>query len=163
LIRSLDCIVIRRAEPSDRSDLLKAVIELQDYERQLHETRLPGEQIADLYTRWLLSSAEGGGLALVAGHGDVYVGFAAGWIEHEENVAQTSESNRFGFISDICVLSDHRGKRIIGLEAIVGHFELAGITRVRLGVLAANRSARLAYECAGFEPYKMIYEKTLRR
>ena len=30
-----------------------------------------------------------------------------------------------------------------------------------VGVLAANRSARLAYERAGFRPYEMIYEKTL--
>ena len=94
----MDCIVIRRAEPSDRPDLLKAVIELQDYERQLHETRLPGEQIADAYTCWMLSSADGGGLVLVAKDEDDFVGFAAGWIEHEENVAETSDSNRFGFI-----------------------------------------------------------------
>ena len=43
-------IIIRRAKPSDRADVLRAVVELQNYERQLHETRLPGEQIADAYT-----------------------------------------------------------------------------------------------------------------
>lgn len=92
----MDCIVVRPAEPSDRPNLLRAVAELQDYERALHETRLPGERIADAYTRWMLSSAEGGdGLVLVAQDRDEFVGFAAGWIEHEENVAQTSDSNRF--------------------------------------------------------------------
>jgi ribosomal protein S18 acetylase RimI-like enzyme len=113
----------------------------------------------------MLSSADGGGLVLVAKDEDDFVGFAAGWIEHEENVAETSESNRFGFISDICVLSDYRGKRIANqlLEAIIAHFASAGIARVRLGVLAANRSARLAYERAGFQPYEMIYEKTIGR
>jgi hypothetical protein len=38
-----------------------------------------------------------------------------------------------------------------------------GITRVRLGVPAANRSAKLAYERAGFQPYEMIYEKPIGR
>jgi ribosomal protein S18 acetylase RimI-like enzyme len=68
----------------------------------------------------MLSSAEGGGLVLVAEDGDEFVGFAASWIELEENVAETSDSNRFGFISDICVLSKYRGKRIANqlLEAI---------------------------------------------
>jgi ribosomal protein S18 acetylase RimI-like enzyme len=130
---------------------MKAVVELQNHERELHETRLPGEQIADAYTRWMLSSAEDGGLVLVAEDGGKFVGFAAGWIEHEENVAQTSDSNRFGFISDICILSKYRGKRIANrlLETIAAHFDSMGITRVRLGVLAANRSARLTYERAG--------------
>ena len=111
----------------------------------------------------MLSSAEGGGLVLVTEDGDEFVGFAAGWIEHEENVAETSDSNRFGFISDICILSKYRGKRIANqlLEAIIAHFDSAGIRRVRVGVLAANRSGRLAYERAGFQPYEMIYEKTI--
>jgi ribosomal protein S18 acetylase RimI-like enzyme len=127
------------------------------------ETRQPGEQIADAYTRWMLSSAEGGGLVLVAEDGDEFVGFAAGWIEDEENVAETSDSDRFGFISDICILSKYRGKRIANqlLEAIIAHFDSAGIRRFRVGVLAANRSGRLAYERAGFQPYEMIYKKTI--
>lgn len=161
----MDCIVIRQAETSDRPNLLEAVAELQNYERELHETRLPGEQIADAYTRWMLSSADGGGLVLVAEDGNEFLGFAAGWIEHEENVAETSDSNRFGFVSDICILSKYRGKRIAKqlLEAIIAHFDSAGVTRVRVGVLAVNRSARLAYERAGFQPYEMIYERTIVR
>jgi len=162
----LDCIVVRPVKPSDLPDLLRAVAELQEYERELHETRLPGEQIAHAYTRWMLSNAEGGdGLVLVAQDRNEFVGFVAGWIEHEENVAQTADSNRFGFISDICILSKYRGKRIANelIEAIISHFNSAGITRVRIGVLAANRSARLAYERAGFEPYEIVYEKTLVR
>jgi ribosomal protein S18 acetylase RimI-like enzyme len=127
------------------------------------ETRQPGEQIADAYTRWMLRSAEGGGLVLVAEDGDEFVGFAAGWIEDEENVAETSDSDRFGFISDICILSKYRGKRIANqlLEAIIAHFHSAGIRRFRVGVLAANRSGRLAYERAVFQPYEMIYKKTI--
>jgi hypothetical protein len=64
--------------------LPKAVAELQNYGRELHETRLPDEQIADAYTRLMLSRAGGGGLVLVAEDGDQFVGFAAGWIKQEE-------------------------------------------------------------------------------
>jgi hypothetical protein len=58
----LQCIIVRRAEPSDRPNPVRAVAELQNYGRELHETRLPGEQMADAYRRWMLSSAEDGGL-----------------------------------------------------------------------------------------------------
>ena len=71
-------MVVRRAEPSDRPNLVKAVVELQSYERELHETRLPGEQSADANTRWMLTSAESSGLVLVAEAGGEFVGFAAG-------------------------------------------------------------------------------------
>ena len=72
----------------------------------------------------MLTSAESSGLVLVAEAGGEFVGFAAGWIEQQENVAETSDSNRFGFISDICILSKYRGKRIANrlLETIVAHF-----------------------------------------
>jgi len=49
----MDKLVIRLATPSDLPDLRQAVVELQDYERRLHVTRLPGEQIADAYVAWL--------------------------------------------------------------------------------------------------------------
>ena len=99
----------------------------------------------------MLSNAEEGGLVLVAEEHENFVGFAAGWIEHQESLAETADSNRFGYISDICVLSTYRGKRIASLllEAIVTHFRSADIARVRIGVLSANQSATIAYERAG--------------
>ena len=38
-------MVVRRAEPSDRPNLVKAVVELQNYERELHETRCPASKL----------------------------------------------------------------------------------------------------------------------
>jgi hypothetical protein len=42
-------LTIRDAGPMDRAELRRAVVELQEHERKLHDTRLPGEQTADAY------------------------------------------------------------------------------------------------------------------
>jgi GNAT superfamily N-acetyltransferase len=57
----------------------------------------------------------------------------------------------------------YRGQRIAHqlLAAIEQHLGRAGITRLRLGTLAANASARASYERGGFVPYEIIYEKLL--
>lgn len=156
----MDQIVIRRVKSSDRPDLLKAIVELQNFERELHDTRLPGEQIADSYTDWMLSNAESSGSVFLAEVDGMFAGFVSGWIEQEESLAETADSNRFGYISDLCVLSTFRGKRIANhlLDAMVAHFRSADVARVRVGFLAANRSAKIAYERAGFRPYETIYE-----
>ena len=61
------------------------------------------EQIADAYLDWMLRQAEVSGAVLVAESGGSFVGFVAGWIEQADNVAETPDFNRFGYISDICV------------------------------------------------------------
>jgi hypothetical protein len=42
-------VVVRLAMPGDLPDLRSAMVELQEHERRLAATRLPGEQIADPY------------------------------------------------------------------------------------------------------------------
>ena len=103
-----DPITIRPATASDRPLLRRAIIELQDYERRLHATRLPGEQIADAYLGWVERRAADSGAVLVAETQGIFVGFAAGWIEQDDNIAETADSNRFGYISDICVMPAYR-------------------------------------------------------
>jgi ribosomal protein S18 acetylase RimI-like enzyme len=154
-------LVIRPARPADLPDLRRAVVELQEYERRLHATRLPGEQIADAYLTWVQRRAEKSGAVFVAEIRRAFAGFAAGWIVEDNNIAETADSNRAGYVSDICVMPAYRGQRIAVelLSAIERHLARAGITRLRLGTLAANASARASYESAGFTPYEIIYEK----
>jgi ribosomal protein S18 acetylase RimI-like enzyme len=129
----------------------------------LHETRLPGEQVADAYLDWMLRRAAESGSVLVAETEGVVVGFVAGWIESTDNIAETAASNRVGYISDICVLPVHRGQGISGrlLDEISDQLGKAGVTRIRIGSLAGNRSARASYEHAGFVPYEVVYEKVI--
>ena len=105
--------------------------------------------------------AEAAGVVLVAEKEGNFVGFVSGWIEESENIAETPESNRFGYISDICVLPAFRGQRIARqlLAAIEWYLWRAGVTRLRITALAVNPSAQAAYEHAGFAPYEIVYEK----
>jgi len=155
--------VIRVARSSDRAALWRAVVELQNYERSLHDSRRPGEAIADAYLEWMLAKARGGGAVLIAEVAGEFAGLAAGWIEQEERIQETEDSNRFGFVSDVYVLPEFRGRRVASrlIDCLDPYFRRAGVTRVRIGVLAGNRSARAAYEYSGFAPYEVLYERSL--
>jgi ribosomal protein S18 acetylase RimI-like enzyme len=158
-----ESLIIRSAIATDRPHLRQAIVGLQDYERMLHTTRLPGKQVADAYLDWMLHRAEARGAVLVAESNCIFVGFVAGWIEESENVAETTDSNRAGYISDICVVPAFRGRRVAAqlLKEIERHLANFGITRLRINTLAANESARASYEHAGFGPYEIVYEKTI--
>ncbi len=155
---------IRSAERFDRADLRRAIVELQEHERRLHATRLPGETIADAYLAWMLAQAANGGAVFVAEVDGAFAGFAGGWVVEESHIAETPNSNRFGLVSDVCVLQRYRGRRIASqlVGALEAHFAGAGVSRVRIGALAANRAARASYERSGFSPYEIIFEKAVK-
>jgi ribosomal protein S18 acetylase RimI-like enzyme len=154
---------IRAAAPSDRPQLRLAVIELQDNESRLHPSRLPGDQIAAAYLDWLQKRAAEPGALLIAEIDDAFAGFVAGWIEEESHISEAPEYNRFGYVSDICVLPAYRGRRIASqlLDAVERRLRLEGVTRIRLFTLAANRAARASYERSGYAAYEVVYEKSL--
>jgi GNAT superfamily N-acetyltransferase len=154
---------IRPATLADRSYLRQAVVELQEYERCLHTSRLPGEQIADVYLAWIESQTTANGALLVAEIEGQLVGFVAGWIEEEGAIAETQDSNRFAYVSDIFVSASYRGRRVSGrlLEEVERQLARPGIARLRIGTLAANTSAGQAYQRAGFSAYEIVYEKQI--
>lgn len=159
----LEPLIIRPATPTDRPNLRQAIIELQEYERLRHPTRLPGEQITDAYLAWIETETAGSGAILVAERGGDFLGFVAGWVEQTTNIAETADSNRFGYISDVCVLPPFRGQRVATqlLDGIGQYLHAAGVQRLRIASLATNASARASYEHAGFIPYEVVYEKVI--
>jgi ribosomal protein S18 acetylase RimI-like enzyme len=154
---------IRPATGADRTDLRRAIVELQEHERGLHASRLPGELIADAYLAWVETQTAKGGATLVAETASAFAGFVAGWIEDAAAVAETPDSNRFAFISDLFVAPEFRGAGIAGrlIDAMEGRLAQPGISRLRIGVLAANEAAVRAYRRAGFLPYEVIYERPI--
>jgi ribosomal protein S18 acetylase RimI-like enzyme len=160
-------LIIRPVTPADRPDLRQAIIELQDYECLRHATRLPGEQIDDAYLDWMQRQAEANGVVLVAERDSGFIGFVAGWIEQTENIGETADSNRFGYISDIYVMPAFRGNQIAAqlLDGIEQYFRRTGVTvtRLRINALAVNTSAQASYERAGFVPYEVLYEKVIAK
>jgi ribosomal protein S18 acetylase RimI-like enzyme len=156
---------IRQATPADRPQLIAAIVELQEHERRLHDSRRPGAEIAAPYLASIEARAAREGAILLAETGGSFVGFVAGWIERDdESICETPEFNRFGHISDLCVLNAYRRRGIASLllSAIEARLAEFGITRLRINVLAANVSARASYERAGFSPYEVQYEKRHR-
>ncbi len=160
----MDRSTIRAATPSDRVDLRAAVVELQEHERRLSATRLPGDAMADAYLEWMLDRVEtASGAVLVVEVDGVFAGFASGWVEEDESLAETPDSNHYGLVSDLCVLPASRGRGAaqLLLQALEAHLALSGVARIRVGALAANSAARAVYERSGYAPYEVVYEKVV--
>jgi ribosomal protein S18 acetylase RimI-like enzyme len=159
----MPALAVRPATAADRPHLRDAVAQLQDHERSLHPSRLPGDEIADAYLVWLFAKAEASGAILIAEDEGRFAGFVAGWIEEEANIAETPESRRFGYICDIFVLPAFRGRRIAAglLTAMEERLKREGVQYLRLNALASNTSARKSYERVGFVLYEVMYEKRL--
>ena len=54
-----------------------------------------------------------------------------GWVIEDDAIAETADSNRYGLVSDACVLAAYRGRRIASrlieaIEAIEAHLVRAG-------------------------------------
>ncbi len=158
----MDGLKIRPAKPSDGPRLRAAVAELHEHERSLHNSRLPGEETADAYLAWMLAEAQAGGAVLVAETGGAFAGFAAGWIVQDNVIEETPDSNRCGYVSDVCVLPPFRGRRIAPalLGALEARLRRRGVARIRLSALAANAAARKVYERSGYALYEVVYEKS---
>ena len=160
---TVDSLIIRPAAARDRPDLRLAVVELHEHERRLHPSRLPGEATADAYLDWMHAQAAENGAVLIAEVDDAFAGFAAGWVAEENLIEETADSNRFGLVSDVCVLARFRGRRIAGrlLDALEDRLARHGVRWIRLSALAANGAARSAYERSGYAAYEIVYEKAV--
>ena len=157
---------IRLAAHQDGAHLLKAVTDEQDYERALHATRRPGAEIAEAYLAHIRAKvAQNRGALLIAELNGVFAGYAACWIEHDGNIAETDDSNQFGYVADTYVVPEFRGRGVVSrlLETAESHMREQGVLRMRIWTLANNTSAKRAYEAYGFEPYEVVMEKILRR
>jgi len=158
--------VIRPYRETDRAAVIAAEIDMQEYERTLHDTRLPGAGVMDAYLdRLLQEDAAQSGALLVAEENSRLVGLVACTVVEDDAVQETADSNVHGYVNDIYVVPERRGSGLAQalLRAAEDHLASTGITRVRINVLAANAMARRAYEKHGFEPYEVMYEKRLRR
>jgi ribosomal protein S18 acetylase RimI-like enzyme len=118
--RHMPTSTVRIAVNADDDRLVEAIIDQQEYERELHDTRLPGAQIGPSYLKYLKTKvAATNGALLVAELNGAFVGYAACWIEHDNNVVETEDSNQFGYVSDTYIVPQLRGRGLVAslLEA----------------------------------------------
>src|ERR1051326_7204365 len=150
--------VIRPARPDDRPALIEFVRALQEAERLMHPSRLPGEEVAAFaYQRLVDQPAQ----ILIAEVNGKPVGFVSGWLAEDTDPLQTSEWRRHGYISDIFVASEWRRKRVAKtlLDAIAARLKSLGAKRLRIGALSANTAAIELYRRFGFEPFEATFDK----
>jgi ribosomal protein S18 acetylase RimI-like enzyme len=160
----MDAIEIRPFEARDRATVLQALIDLQDYEVPLHDTRLPGGTRMERYLAELLDDLkDGAGAIFIAEAAGACVGCIACLVVVDHSVQETADSNRHGYVSDIYVAPRHRSQGVaqLLLAAAERHLASTGVTRLRVNVLANNAKARRAYERYGFAPYEVMYEKRI--
>ncbi len=159
--------VIRPYAPADYDWVLQCEVDLQEHERVLHDTRVPGLPHTRDYLAMLWDVlAENHGIMLIAENAvGERLGLVAGYIVDEPWPMETRDSTRYGYVSDIFIKPEARGGGLAKalLDAIANHLHHAdpGLSRLRINVLAVNRIARRAYEKAGFTPYEVMYERRL--
>jgi GNAT superfamily N-acetyltransferase len=157
---------IRPYVDTDRPSVVGAMIALQEHERAIHDTRLPGAICSEAYLDKLLKELPAqSGAMFVAEVAGKFAGLVAGLIVDEPWPVETRDSTRYGYVSDIFITPDARGTGLakVLLDAIAAHLHQADptLTRLRVNALAVNMVARRAYEKAGFTPYEVMYERRL--
>lgn len=161
-------VSIRPYTPADHDWVLQCEIELQEHERAIHDTRLPGLPHTRDYLAMLWDTlAENQGIMLIAeDETGERLGLVAGHVVDSPWPMETPDSTRHGYVSDIYIKPEARGTSLARdlLDAIAAHLRAAdpSLTRLRINVLAVNRIACRAYEKAGFAPYEIMYERLLR-
>jgi ribosomal protein S18 acetylase RimI-like enzyme len=141
--------LIRPYIEADRPAVVAALITLQEHERAIHDTRLPGGDNTAVYFDRLLDelAAKAGGF-FVAEQAGRFAGLVAGFIEAYDVLLETSDSCLYGYCSDIYVEPAFRGTGLAQrlLDVLERHLAAqAPIARLRVNVLAVNRIACRGY------------------
>ena len=148
---------------SDIPALVAGITDLQEIERALSDTRRPGAEIADAYVQYLQKSvAQKLGAIFVARVDGEVIGFISCWVDHNANLAETSESNTYGYISDAYVSPEFRNQGIfqkLNMSAERHLFKFADVKMIRINVLASNTQALSAYEKAEYQLEEMVLMK----
>src|SRR5262245_47592907 len=136
---------IRPYVETDRLTVIEALTALQEHERAIHDTRVPGAGATEIYFDGLLEdlAAESGAIYIAEADGK-FAGLVTGLIETYDVVMETRDSSIYGYCSDIYVAPKFRGSGLA--QALLDVMERylaarAPITRFRISVLAVNRIA----------------------
>ena len=164
MLRSCAVASIREYRPSTDAAALRACfVELQEHERGIDPSLLPGEEIADRYLDRMLSRAAAlEGRVFVAEAGGRPCGFVCVWgtVSAEELDA---DPRPYAYVSDLVVSAPYR-RRGVGRQLLVRAEEFArtiGAGRLRINVFAGNADAWRLYRACGFEDYIVQLQRSL--
>ena len=157
-------VTIRPYQDSDKNQILRGIIDLQEYERVIAPlTRRPGEDIAEEYFSYLMKAVdEQHGALFVAVQDEQLMGYIACRVEREDSISKTSVSNIHGYISDAWVDEKFRNQGLfkqLNKKAEEYLLQFPEVEIIRLFVLADNDVAVKAYERTGYEPEEILLMK----
>jgi ribosomal protein S18 acetylase RimI-like enzyme len=138
-------------------------VALQEFERSLDPAAPRGDAIAAPYLeRMFERCAKWSGRVVVAEAGGEVVGFVSVWgrVPPQE---PDEPPHDYAYVSDLVVLPAWR-RRGIGRALLRGaedHARSLGMDAIRIGVMAANRSALDLYEADGFAATHLELRKSL--
>lgn len=150
-------------ERTDRDDLVRCVVELQDFERNL-DPRLPeGHSIADAYTRDLVTKCRqlSGEIFVVEVDGSI-AGYVCVWAKvSSDDVAEAPRE--YALVKDLVVLPEFRGRGIgRQLLGVAQEFARNRHARyLRVSVLSENALAKELYRSFGFRDREVTLDKSL--
>ena len=157
-------IEIRPARADDRATLLGFLVAIQDYERALDpKLRLGAEAAESALVEIERKMAAHNGALLIAVLSGKAIGFVSCHDGDDEDKNLQEKYRPYGYVSNVFVAADHRGRGFGAalLDAAEDYLAGRGFSRVMLWVMADNTNARAAYEKRGYRPYDVLYEKSL--
>ncbi|MEK6733776.1 MAG: GNAT family N-acetyltransferase [Pseudomonadota bacterium] len=149
-----------------KSDLIRALVELQTHEHNLSNTRksastmLCEEYLLELIEK--IKITQGKIFCLL--QDEAFTGFISYYIEQDNTIFEEENSKSYAYISDICVLKKFQNNGIAGnlLNKVYEDLRSKRFKgRIRINTLANNIAAVRTYEKYGFKPYEIIYEKEI--
>ena len=157
-------IYIEPYTANDFETLWSFVAAIQEHER-LHVPELKeGAEIGRPYAQLLLDNvAEKQGLILVARDGSVPVALICAWISDDDDTLLRDYARRHAFVSDLFVADSHRRQGLAGkmLRAMEQEMSRRGCRRIRICSKATNEQAWKCYGANGYQPYEILFSKTL--
>jgi ribosomal protein S18 acetylase RimI-like enzyme len=155
---------IREYQDSDEAQVVMLVRELQAYESAIYDRMKPVDEIGPWYVDNLKADvAKYNGAFLVADEGRKLLGYASLLTEVTSADDPDEILYSYAYVGDLAVTTSHRGQGIG--RALIEECETiaraAGQKWLRVGVLAANTSAREFYSRLGLEEKLLTLEKKL--
>ena len=156
-------LTIRPYEETDRAFAIDLFVELNQLEYGISGDRRTDRQTAQAcVTEAEGLAADGDSVILIALDGDTPAGLMV-WTPGQDEIFIEEAVRGYGRVSDIVVAEAYRG-RGVG-QALLAEAERLtrsrGLKRLRLSVLAGNRTAMTAYERFGFKHYSSTMIKDL--
>ena len=145
---------IRSYNQRDREAVIRLMIELQDYERELEPKHFPGIDVTEKYWDSLLKNKEQA--IFVAEEGGSLVGLCVCVIRHETDLL-TPFFNDYAWITEVIVSERYRKQKIGAklVEAAEKYARDKGIKYIGAAALYTNSASQALFNAKGFRKYEV--------